>query len=116
MQDFDLIHTKGGKAKIRLPIVFELELEIEEWIRFSNRCEETRDFGEPIDWSKKLPSADDVLEWHLMEADCHFREFAWNAGEFLMGKLVDARDYLEKDVCIFDDCREKLERLFVEGE
>ena len=34
MQDFDLIHTKGGKAKIRLPIVFELELDIEEWRGF----------------------------------------------------------------------------------
>ena len=116
MQDFDMIHTKGGEAKIRVPVVLELKMDIEEGRRFSQRCEESRVFGEPVDWSKELPSAADVLELNLMEAECNFREFAWKTADFIEEKLIDARESLEDEACICDECRERLEQSFLASE
>lgn len=119
MHDFDLIYTKGGEARIRVPLVLELEADIEAWRGAQQHFDDKRakeEGREPINFSRELPTAYDVLGWNLMRAECSFRDFAWATAEFIESKMAEAQDSLDGPACLCDECREKLERSFLASE
>lgn len=72
---------KDGLATFEIPIRFPVSVDIELWREYMT--ENSQESGEKLDWSKAIPDEVVALTGWLMEAECDWKDAAYDSVDII---------------------------------
>ena len=99
-QNFDLIYTKDGKARVVIDMPYPIEIDIERWRKseqeFENEIAEEEGIP-PRDYSKVVPTAADIIQSDVDGWKVDAKDWVWEKGEDLANYLSALAEKLRSE-------------------